>query len=102
MIGEKSTSAKYCAELKIADAVPRSAVGNHADTIRLLPGNDGDSAIPSRKRREKRATTAAAAGSAPRSPCRNVKIDQIRTLRTYTRLEPNRSRSHPPGICPRT
>jgi hypothetical protein len=28
MMGANSTVAKYCAELKMADAVPRSAVGN--------------------------------------------------------------------------
>ncbi len=68
MIGEKSTSAKYWAELKIADAVPRSAVGNQADTIRLLPGNEGASARPSRKRRPNSTVTAAAAGTTPTSP----------------------------------
>ena len=102
MIGEKITSAKYWAELKMADAVPRSAVGNHADTMRLLPGNDGASARPSRKRRKNREATAMEAGSAPTKPCRNVKADQVRTLRKCTRLDPNLSRSHPPGICPST
>ena len=102
MIGEKTTSAKYWAELKMADAVPRSAVGNHADTMRLLPGNDGASARPSRKRRKNREATAMEAGSTPTKPCRSVKTDQMSTLRTYTRFEPNRSRSQPPGICART
>ena len=39
-------SAKYCDELKIADARPRSEVGNHAATMRPLPGNTGACARP--------------------------------------------------------
>ncbi|MNP32046.1 hypothetical protein D3C76_1252030 [compost metagenome] len=50
--------AKYCAELKIAEAVPRSAVGNQAATMRALPGKDGASARPTRKRSMNSATTA--------------------------------------------
>jgi hypothetical protein len=48
MIGAKITVAKYCAELKIATAVPLSCAGNQAATIRLLPGKDGASARPTR------------------------------------------------------
>ncbi|MCY1445866.1 hypothetical protein D9M71_623980 [compost metagenome] len=60
--GAKSTVAKYWAELKMADAVPRSAVGNQAATIRALPGNDGASAKPTMKRSMNRATIALATG----------------------------------------
>ena len=60
--GANSTVAKYCAELKIAEAVPRSAVGNQAATMRALPGNDGASAKPTRKRSMNRAMIALATG----------------------------------------
>ena len=46
MMGANSTVAKYCAELKMAEAVPRSLAGNQAATMRALAGNDGDSAAP--------------------------------------------------------
>src|SRR6185369_3016772 len=61
--GAKNTVAAYWAELKIAEAVPRSAVGNHAATMRLLAGRDGDSAAPSRSRSRKSTTTIEAGGS---------------------------------------
>jgi len=54
-IGAKSTVAKYCAELKTAEAVPRSLAGNHAATTLALAGKDGDSASPARKRNAKSA-----------------------------------------------
>ena len=38
MMGANRAVAKYCAELKTADARPRSLVGNHADVMRPLPG----------------------------------------------------------------
>jgi hypothetical protein len=38
MSGAKSTVAKYCAELKTADAVPRSLAGNQAATMRPFRG----------------------------------------------------------------
>ena len=38
-MGAKMGRAKYCDELKIADARPRSDVGNQAETMRLLPGD---------------------------------------------------------------
>ena len=90
MIGAKSTVAKYCAELKTALAVPRSAVGNHAATIRLFAGKEGDSATPSRKRSVNSINTAPVTviGSKKGSwivnwcpwpktqPCSNVNTDQ--------------------------
>ena len=60
--GANSTVAKYWAELKIAEAVPRSAVGNQAATIRALPGKEGASAKPTRKRSMNSATMALATG----------------------------------------
>jgi hypothetical protein len=48
--GAKATSEKYWAELKMAEAVPRSGPGNQAATMRALAGKDGDSARPTMKR----------------------------------------------------
>src|SRR5256885_3100231 len=73
--GVNSTVAEYCAELKIALARPRSAVGNHAATIRALPGKDGDSATPRRKRSTKSVKIAAAGPSPPMKPCKLVNSD---------------------------
>ena len=56
--GTNNTSEKYCDALKIADAVPRSAVGNHAATNRPLPGNVGANANPARKKRMNSVTMA--------------------------------------------
>ncbi len=39
----EENSEKYCEALKIADARPRSAVGNQLATIRPFPGKTGDS-----------------------------------------------------------
>ena len=55
-IGAKTTSAKYCEALKIAEAVPRSAVGNQAATTRPLPGKMGDCARPEKSRTMKMPT----------------------------------------------
>ena len=43
----------------MAEARPRSAVGNQTATRRLLAGNDGASAAPSPSRRPKRMANAA-------------------------------------------
>src|SRR6478736_8684218 len=80
MIGENRTVAKYCAELKIALAMPRSAVGNHAATMRALAGNDGDSATPSENRSPNHATSATPGASQPMQPCNKVKTDQSEML----------------------
>jgi hypothetical protein len=48
--GENNASEKYCAALKIAEAVPRSLAGNQAATMRALAGNEGASEKPSIKR----------------------------------------------------
>src|SRR5262245_32598566 len=80
VIGANIAVAKYCAELKIADAVPRSAAGNQAATIRPLPGNDGASARPSMNRSVNSATIAAVASKMPTNPWRNVNSDQVTML----------------------
>src|SRR3954465_5701294 len=49
----KITAAKYCAELKIADAVPRSLVGNQLTTTLALAGKAGDFACSIVKRSAK-------------------------------------------------
>lgn len=100
--GAKATVAKYCAELKIEAAKPRSAVGNHAATMRLLPGNEGASAMPTRKRSTNKVVTAQATGTQPMNPCSTVNSDQVSRDRPYTRREPKRSSNQPPGICPAT
>jgi hypothetical protein len=41
-MGAKMGNAKYCAELKMAEARPRSDVGNQEATMRPLPGKTGD------------------------------------------------------------
>lgn len=61
MSGANATVAKYCAELKSAEAKPRSPVGNQAATMRELPGKEGASAKPTTKRRTNISTIAASA-----------------------------------------
>ena len=78
MIGAKITVAKYWAELKIDTAVPLSCAGNQAATIRLLPGNDGDSARPTRKRRVNSATIMPKPLKISTKPCSRVNIDQMK------------------------
>ena len=63
--GPKIHSEEYCEALKIAHAPPRSAVGNHAATMRPLPGNTGDCASPETSRSTKIALNAHAAGKVP-------------------------------------
>ena len=61
----------------MADAMPRSAVGNHAATMRLLAGKDGASAAPSPSRRPNSAVAAArAVPSSPTPAWKIVKADQ--------------------------
>ena len=101
--GVNTTAAKYCAALKMADAVPRSRVGNQLATTRALAGKAGASAMPTRKRRQNRAAIALA--GLPRMPvpaCISVNADQPNMLAAYTRRAPKRSMSHPPGTCANT
>ena len=78
MIGAKITVAKYCAELKIATAVPLSCAGNQAATMRLFPGKEGASAKPTRKRSVKSATIMPKPLKISTNPCSRVNIDQIK------------------------
>lgn len=78
--GANTTVAAYCAELKMAEAVPRSLAGNHAATMRLLAGNDGASTAPTRKRRQNTMVTAAAPVKKPTAPCASVNTDHSRML----------------------
>ncbi len=97
--GANTAVARYWAELKIADAVPRSLAGNQLVTIRAFAGKDGASATPTSARKAKRTTTAAPAPTKATPPCSRVKTDQLTRLAKYTRREPNRSRAHPLGTC---
>ena len=53
-MGAKKTREKYCEALKMAEARPRSEVGNHAATMRPLPGKTGAWARPESRRSAKR------------------------------------------------
>ena len=75
MIGVNSTVAKYCEELKKAEAVPRSEVGNQAAVMRALAGKTGASESPTRSRRLKRTATAVNPVKKPTVPCSSVKAD---------------------------
>ncbi len=101
--GVNSTAAKYCAALKIADAVPRSLVGNQLATTLALAGNAGASAMPTAKRSTNSAATASAALPArPIVLCSRVNSDQRKMLPAYTRRAPKRSSSQPLGSCAST
>src|SRR5579862_8306096 len=100
-MGAKIGKAKYCDELKMAEARPRSEVGNHAATMRPLPGNTGDCASPEQMRKMKIAVNAALAFTNPAQPVRNAKVDQRIMAIPYTRFEPKRSSKPPEGSCPK-
>src|SRR6185312_9594716 len=75
-----ANSAKYWEALKIAEARPRSAVGNHAATMRPLPGNTGDVAKPETSRSAKIAVKAHAAGAYPANAIRSALMDHATML----------------------
>jgi hypothetical protein len=81
MIGAKSTVAKYWEELKMAAALPRSAVGNQEAATLLLAGKAGDSERPTMKRRMNRTIMAVAALKTPMNPWSKVKNDQKKILK---------------------
>ena len=76
MKGAKTTREKYCAELKMAEAVPRSEPGNQAATSRALPGKEGLSARPTMKRMANRPAKIAPPVRKPEKPWTRVKKDQ--------------------------
>jgi hypothetical protein len=50
-MGAKTINAKYCAELKMAEARPRSPAGNQEATMRPFPGKTGAWAKPAIRRK---------------------------------------------------
>src|ERR1700733_14248407 len=72
--GAKATSEKYCEELKMALAVPRSAWGNQLATMRALAGKLGHSAKPSAKRSANRLMKTGMKASDETKACAMVKI----------------------------
>src|SRR4051812_50066163 len=69
--GAKITVAKYCPELKNAEAVPRSLLGNQAATMRALAGDEGGSGVPTREG-QPNSTTVAGPGAEKPAPPRSV------------------------------
>src|SRR5271156_1486948 len=74
-IGAKIISAKYCEELKIADALPRSLAGNHDATMRPFPGNTGACAKPAISRKMKITVKAAVTARYPARPVSHAQRD---------------------------
>lgn len=79
--GANSTVAAYCAELEMAVAVARSAVGNQEAMIRALPGKHGALAKPTSSRSRNIEVTAQVVGSQPKKPCSKVSTDQMNNAR---------------------
>src|SRR3954469_14975602 len=75
MMGANMTVAKYWDELKMADAVPRSLVGNHAETIRPFPGNVGAKENPIKNSKANNTTKAKRPFKNPVKPIRQTKKD---------------------------
>src|SRR3984885_16015222 len=75
-IGAKIISAKYCEELKIAEARPRSLAGNQEATMRPFPGKTGAWANPATSRKRKITVKAAPAARYPAKPVSREHIDQ--------------------------
>src|SRR5580698_5093049 len=74
-IGAKIISAKYCEELKIAEARPRSLEGNQEATIRPFPGKTGACANPATSRNKKITPNAAPAVRDPAKPVSRAQTD---------------------------
>src|ERR1700761_7825094 len=75
-MGAKIRNAKYCDELKIAEARPRSLEGNQEATIRPFPGKTGAWAKPATRRRTKMVAKAAPAPRKPAKPFSSAHTDQ--------------------------
>src|SRR5580698_10575883 len=101
-MGAKIINAKYCEELKIGEARPRSFAGNHEATIRPLPGNTGACASPASNRKIKITVKATAAVRYPAKPVSRAHTDHPTMARPYTRFDPKRSSIAPEGNCPST
>ena len=78
MSGAKSAVEKYCDELKIADAVARSLVGNHAATSRPFPGNAGANANPVRSSSANKTANAIGPWTNLTKPMLKIKPDHSR------------------------
>src|ERR1700728_4571033 len=98
-MGANTTREKYCEALKMAEAWPRSVVGNQAATMRPLPGKTGAWAKPEKNLKAQRRLKATATGAYPTSPDKTAQIDQHTMLMPYTRFEPYRSSRPPAGSC---
>src|ERR1700735_5622008 len=75
-MGAKIINAKYCEELKIAEARPRSFEGNQEATMRPFPGKTGAWANPDTSRKRKITVKAAPAARYPAKPVSREQIDQ--------------------------
>src|SRR6202789_4393794 len=75
-IGAKIINAKYCEELKIAEARPRSLAGNQEATMRPFPGKTGACAKPATSRSTKITLKAAPAARYPAKPVSRAQTDQ--------------------------
>src|ERR1700749_2154067 len=85
-MGPKIISAKYCDELKVAEARPRSLAGNQEATMRPLPGKTGAWANPEISRMTKI----------------GAQTDTTTIPMPYTSFDPKRSSKAPDGNCPST
>src|SRR5690242_3110636 len=74
--GANNTRQKYCDELKMADAVPRSFAGNQAATNLPFPGNAGARANPARNKSANNTTNAETPFSHFVKPIRTTNSDQ--------------------------
>src|ERR1039458_9901344 len=82
--GANRKVAKYWLELKTADAVARSAAGNHAATMRPLPGKAGASASPNSSRRASSAANPTVAWNSPAKPRKKGNADHARRLSAWS------------------
>src|ERR1700753_4253406 len=80
MPGAKRTSEKYCAELNVAEARPRSAEGNHVVTMRPLPGKTGACTSPESRRMASVTPKISAGASPPAKPTSSAQSDHARML----------------------
>src|ERR1700722_4163230 len=74
-IGAKIIRAKYCEELKIAEARPRSLEGNQEATMRPFPGKTGAWANPAINRNRKITPNAAPTARYPAKPVSRAQTD---------------------------
>lgn len=78
MIGAKITVAKYCAELKIATAVPSPVPGTMPQLYDYYWGKEGALLKPTRNRNVNNATIMPKPLKISTKPCSRVNMDQIK------------------------